>query len=116
MEVENNVNFTAFLYRQNWTGTIKLPCTRQRIQIDIEDLASFIDLKDRLITTFQELKSPMVEFTVYWGNAENDWMVINNDAGLLAALKGMAGPVYQLHITVKIKAVPKILTRFLNII
>lgn len=109
MEVENNVKFTAYLYRQNWTGTIKMPCTTQRIQIDNEDLASFLDLKDRLIATFQELKNPMVDFTVYWGNAENDWMSISNDSGLLAALKGMTGPVFQLHITVKTKAMPKIL-------
>merc|ERR1712080_29532 len=116
MEVENNVNFTAFLYRQNWTGTIKMPCTTQRIQIDTEDLASFSDLADRLVTTFQELKSPMVEFTVYWGSAETDWRPIKNDSGLLAALKGMKGPVFQLHITVKTKALPQILTRLLNII
>jgi len=80
----------------------------------MEDFASFLDLKDRLITTFQELKSPMVDFNVYWGNAENDWMAINNDTELLAALKGMAGPVFQLHITVETKAIRKILTRFQN--
>ena len=116
MELENNVNFTAFLYRQNWTGNIKMPCSTKRIQIDNEDLASFSDLQDNLVATFQELKNPMTEFTIYWGNAEHDWMPIKNDHGLLTALKGMTGPVFQLHITVKTKAMPQVLTRFLNLI
>ena len=56
-------------------------------------------LKEKLVKAFQEYKNPTTEFTIYWGDDENDWITIKDDAGLLIALKGMAGRGYQLHIT-----------------
>ena len=107
MEVGNNLNFTAFLYKQSWNGAIKMPCTIQRVQLGNDTHISLSALKEKLTMAFQELKSSMVEFKIYWGNAESDWMSIKDDAGLTNALKGMKGAPYQLHITVKPKLIPQ---------
>ena len=114
MKVENNGHFTAFLYKQNGADTIKSPSTVQRIQIGYEEITSFSDLEEKLLAGFQELKNTLSEFTVYWGNEENDWMPINDETSLLSALKRTNGSICQLHVMVNPQTKHGVLKRFLN--
>ena len=108
MENKNNIYFTVYLYKQNLAGAIKMPYIMQRLQVDREKVKTFSFLRNKLINAFQELRSPMMELTIYWEGIENDWMKIKDDDGLLTALKEMKGPVYQLHVTARPKVVPRI--------
>ena len=115
MGVENNVRFTAFLYKQIGADTIKLPLTVQRIQIGFEEITSFRDLEEKLLDGFPELKRTTSDFSIYWGNAENDWILISDKLGLLTALKGTKESVCQLHVVLTSKTKPSILENFLGI-
>ena len=114
MKVENNVHFTAFLYKRNGADTIKLPLTVQRIQIGSEEITSFKDLEEKLLDGFPDLKNTSSDFTIYWGNAENDWVPINDESGLLVALTRTRGSVCQLHVISKDKDSRKLSNIFSN--
>lgn len=115
MEVENNGHFTAFLYKRNGADTIKKLSTVQRIQIDYEEITSFSDLEEKLLGGFPELRSPWSEFKIFWGNEENDWISLNDESGLLSAIKRTNGSICQLHVIIRPKGMSSMLKSFIDI-